>query len=187
MWAGEFPQGSFDLETRFAPQLRALFRHLNVKKWSEPVIFSLLTWTCASRHNGVQFFISHLARWLRACRFSEPTFRPSGATNHWKNAVNRDSSFFSLFLFWSSHFLASPLWLFPLLSEVWLLNFLRSYAYCMLVLCLTIFRYPQIFSMCLNDLKSKGDQRRPSATCRQGRLTGLNERVNEFSQVVHKD
>ena len=44
----------------------------------------ILTWKCASRHNGVQFFISHL-RWLGTRRFSEPTFRPSGATNHWKN------------------------------------------------------------------------------------------------------
>jgi hypothetical protein len=35
----------------------------------------------------VQFFISHLARWLRPRRFSEPTFRPAGATNHWKNTV----------------------------------------------------------------------------------------------------
>ena len=32
---------------------------------------------CASRHNGVQFFVSHLASWLRTRRFSEPTFRPS--------------------------------------------------------------------------------------------------------------
>ena len=42
----------------------------------------ILTWKRASRHNGVQFFISHLASWLRTRRFSEPTFRPSGATNH---------------------------------------------------------------------------------------------------------
>ena len=48
---------------------------------------SLFTWKCASRHNGVQFFLSHLASWLRTRRFSEPTFRPSGATNHWKNTV----------------------------------------------------------------------------------------------------
>ena len=41
---------------------------------------TLLTWKCASRHNGVQLFISHLASWLRTRRFSEPTFRPSGAT-----------------------------------------------------------------------------------------------------------
>ena len=29
----------FDLEMCFAPQRRALFRHLNFQKWSEPVIF----------------------------------------------------------------------------------------------------------------------------------------------------
>ena len=39
-----------------------------------------LTWKCASHHNGVQLFISHLASGLRTRRFSEPTFRPSGAT-----------------------------------------------------------------------------------------------------------
>ena len=58
-------------------------------------VLSILTWKCASRHNGVQFFISHLASWLRTRRFSEPTFRPSGATNHWKNTVNRDFPIFS--------------------------------------------------------------------------------------------
>ena len=73
----------------------------------------ILTWKCASRHNGVQFFISHLASWLRTRRFSEPTFRPSGATNHWKNTVFRDFPTFSricifflltLSLLWSSLF-----------------------------------------------------------------------------------
>ena len=58
-------------------------------------VLSLFTWKCASRHNGVQFFLSHLASWLRTRRFSEPTFRPSGATNHWKNTVNRDFPIFS--------------------------------------------------------------------------------------------
>ena len=99
----------FDFEMCFAPQRRALFRHLNCQKWSGPGVlcaFSLrnvlrattactfstsqlvkmvrswcvlyiLTSKCASRHNGVQFFISHLASWLRTRRFSEPTFRPS--------------------------------------------------------------------------------------------------------------
>ena len=46
-------------------------------------------------HNSVQFFISHLARWLRIRRFSELTFRPSGATNHLKNTVFRDFPTFS--------------------------------------------------------------------------------------------
>ena len=114
-------------EMCFAPQRRALFRHLNFQNWSDngvfctcslrnvlrattaytfstsqlpkvlwdPGVLYLFTWKCASCHNGVQFFISHLASWLRTRRFSEPTFRPSGATNHWKNIVFRDFPTFS--------------------------------------------------------------------------------------------
>ena len=114
-----FVHFDFEILMCFAPQRRALFRHLNFQKWSEAGVFCtfwlqnvlrattactfstsqlpkavrtwcvlyILTSKCASRHNGVQFFISHLARWLRTRRFSEPTFRPSGATNHWKNTV----------------------------------------------------------------------------------------------------
>ena len=134
----------------FGPQRRALFRHLNFQKWSEPGVFCtcwlrnvlratmactfwtsqlpkvvrtwcalyILTSKCASRHNGVQFFISHLAGRLRTRRFSEPTFRPSGATNHWKNTVLRDVPTFSriclfflltLSLLWSSLFYSSLL------------------------------------------------------------------------------
>ena len=72
----------FDLEMCFAPQRRALF-HLNFQKSGH---FDL---EMCFRHNGVQFFISHLAS------FSEPTFRPSGAPNHWKNTVFRDFPTFS--------------------------------------------------------------------------------------------
>ena len=131
----------FDFKMCFAPQRRALFRHLNFQKWSGAGVlctfwlrhvlrattactfstsqlpkvlrtrqfFTLLTLKCASRHNCVQFFISHLASWLRTRRFSEPIFRPSGATNHCKNTLfggfptfsrtAPGSSFFSLFLF----------------------------------------------------------------------------------------
>ena len=84
----------FDFEMCFAAQRRALFHHLNFQKRFES-IFSLLTSKCASRHNGVQIVISHLPRRLRTRRFSEPTFRPSRATNHWKNTVFRDFSTFS--------------------------------------------------------------------------------------------
>ena len=49
----------------------------------DPCVLYILTCKCASRHNGMQFFISHLTSWLRTRRFSEPTFRPSGVTNHW--------------------------------------------------------------------------------------------------------
>ena len=63
-----------------------------VRKWC---VLYILTSKCASRHNGVQFFITHLASWLRTRRFSEPTFRPSRATNHWKNTMFRDFPTFS--------------------------------------------------------------------------------------------
>ena len=83
-----------------------------VRRWGALYI---LTWKCASRHNGVQFFIFHLASWLCTRRFSEPTFRPSGAPNHWENTVFRDFPTFSekLSLFWSSFFFSSLRWLFP--------------------------------------------------------------------------
>ena len=84
----------FDLQMCFAPQRRALFWHLNFQKWSEAGVFCTF-WLGNLRRNGVQFFITHLASWLRTRRFSEPTFRPSGATNHWKNTVFRDFPTFS--------------------------------------------------------------------------------------------
>ena len=92
----------------------------------------ILTWKCASRHNGVHFFISHLASWLRTRRFSEPTFRPSGATNHWKNTVNRDFPTFSricifFLLIFSLLTLLTSAFQLSILSEVSLLNFLRLY------------------------------------------------------------
>ena len=41
----------------FSPQRRAIFQHLNFKKCSETLSFvNMLTWKCASRHSGVQFF-----------------------------------------------------------------------------------------------------------------------------------
>ena len=85
-------------------------RHNKVVRTWCTLYFS--TWKCASRHNVVQFFISHLASWLRTRRFSEPTFRPSLATiigkTQWIATFlpfrASASSFFWLFLFWSSLF-----------------------------------------------------------------------------------
>ena len=84
-----------------------------VREWC---VLCILTWKCASRHNGVQFFISPLVSWLRTRRFSEPTFRPSGAPNHWKNTVNRDFPTFSI-LFAHLHLLSSYSFCFTLLSS----------------------------------------------------------------------
>ena len=97
----------FDFEMCFAPQRRALFDISTSKVLREWCVLYILTSKCASCHNGVQFFISDLARWLRTRRFSKPTFRPSGATNHWKTEWFATclpfrapaSSFFGLFLF----------------------------------------------------------------------------------------
>ena len=72
-------------------------------------VLYLLTWACALRHNGVHFFMSHLARWLRTRRFSEPTFRPSGDTNHWKNTARLSYLFVHLHLLSSDSFLLSSL------------------------------------------------------------------------------
>ena len=98
-------------------------------------VLSILTWKCASRHNGVHFFMSHLASWLRTRRFSEPTFRPSGAPNHWKNTVNRDFPIFSrIYLFFllilSLLTLLTSAFQLSILSEVSLLNFLRLIQKC---------------------------------------------------------
>ena len=71
LWTYQF----LTLLTSTCAQQCALFRRLNFKKLSKPVNLSALSaWKCTSRCNGVQLFISHLARWLRTRRFSEPTF-----------------------------------------------------------------------------------------------------------------
>ena len=131
----------FDLEMCFAPQRRALFRHLNFQKWSDAGVFCtfwlgnvlrattactfstsqlpkvvrpwcvlyILTSKRASRHNGMQFFISHLASWLRTRRFSEPTFRPSGAKSLEKHRVSRLSYLFAHLHLLSSYSFSSTL------------------------------------------------------------------------------
>ena len=95
--------------------------------------FYILTWKCASRHNGVQFFISHLASWLRTCRFGEPIFRPPEPQIIGETTFSRTwIFFFSLFLFlllFSSLTLPCSAFDLSILSEVWLLNFLRWYFY----------------------------------------------------------
>ena len=152
----------FDFEMCFSPQRRAIFRHRNFKKWSEPVsflafwlwnvllataacnfstsqlqkvvrpwqFFSILTWKCASRYSGVQFFLCPLQSYLRTRRFSEVTFRPSRHTKHWKTQHFATSLTFracgsSFFPHLLIFFLAALLFQLSILSEVRLLNFLR--------------------------------------------------------------
>ena len=123
--------------------------------------FTLLTLKCASRHNGVQFFIAPVASWLRTRRFSELTFRPSGATNHWKNTVFRDFPtfsricifclltlsllIFSLLIFLFSLPLPYSAFHLSILSEVWLLNFLRLYIHIHIYIYIHTYTYTYIY------------------------------------------
>ena len=100
----------FDLEMCFAPQQRALFRHLNFQKWSGAEVFCKFWLRNALRAaTACTFSTSQLlkpelrcfvhldleicfAPQLRAIFHLSspqtaphpPTFRPSGATNHWR-------------------------------------------------------------------------------------------------------
>ena len=100
----------FDLEMCFAPQQRALFRHLNFQKWSGAEVFckfwlrNALRATTACTFSTSQLLKPELrcfvhldleicfAPQLRAIFHLSspqtaphpPTFRPSGATNHWR-------------------------------------------------------------------------------------------------------
>ena len=60
-----------NFEMCFAPQWRALFRHLNFQKWSKKwCALYILTSKCASRQNGAHFFdIStfNFQNWLEPC------------------------------------------------------------------------------------------------------------------------
>ena len=116
----------------------------------------------------MQFVISHLASWLRTRRFSEPSFRPSGATNHWENTAFRDFPTFSrtwIFFLLRLSFLIFFLLLFSsltlpisafhlsILSEVWLLNFLRLWHPMTLFASFTLsFKTQLSFAVCINVL-----------------------------------
>ena len=110
-------------------------------------VFSLFTCKCASRHNGMQFFIHHLATWLHTPALASLLFDPPepqiiGKTQCFATFLPfcaLGSSFFWAFLFFdilSSSLLFSSLTLpvsvfyLSILSEIWLLNFLRSWYIC---------------------------------------------------------
>ena len=67
------------------------FSRSQLQKWlREWGVLYILTYKCASRHSGVQFFIPPLSSYLRTRLFYEPTFRTAGTTNDWKNTAIRD-------------------------------------------------------------------------------------------------
>ena len=61
------------------------FNILTSKNCSEPeVSLAFWLWNVLRTTISCNFWSYHLPRWLRTRRFSKPTFRPSGATKHWK-------------------------------------------------------------------------------------------------------
>ena len=71
----------FDFGMCFVPQRRALFNISTSKSVPNPSAFNTFDFEMC-------FAPQRRAR-LRTRRFSEPTLRPSGATNHWKNSESR--------------------------------------------------------------------------------------------------
>ena len=72
-----------------------------VREWCA---LCILTWKCASRHIGVQFFISHLASWLRTRRFSKPTYFSTPQSHQ---SVEKHSESRLSYLFAHLHLLSS--------------------------------------------------------------------------------
>ena len=85
----------FDLEMCFAPQRRALFRHRNFEKWSKPLVFLICLLPNVLRATTACNFLSLIWPAGSAPAAFKPTFRSSGAPNHWKNTVFRDFPTFS--------------------------------------------------------------------------------------------
>ena len=86
-----------------------------VRRWC---VLYIVTLKCASRHNGAQFFISHMTTWLRTRRFSEPTFRPSGHKSLEKHSVSRLSYLFPHLSLLSSHSFSSLIFSLLLFSSL---------------------------------------------------------------------
>ena len=104
----------------FAPHRHTLYPHLTVKKWSVPVsFFTLLTWKCASRHNGVHFFnISTSQSCPDMWRFAHfLTWKSSFA--QWRRALFRHLNFQK----WSDHVVLCAFWLGNVLRATTACNF----------------------------------------------------------------
>ena len=161
-------------EMCFAPQRRALSQRRNSQKCSEHLTskcashhstvhfwtsqlakvlrawgaFSILTSEICFAPRRHVISDLHLTRSLCTRSVSEPTSRPFGATNHWKNTAFCEFSIFSracifflwLFLFSLFFFLLSLLWLFPplLFSFVHIVGSLTSKLPAMIVVVVVV-------------------------------------------------
>ena len=77
----------FELQMCFLLQRRSILRHLNFQSAPRPSVFfaAFLLDNVLRATAACNFSMSPLNTCLRTRRFSEPSFRPSRHTNHWKN------------------------------------------------------------------------------------------------------
>ena len=103
----------FDFEMCFAPQQRALFRHLNFQKWSEHGVFctfwlqNVLRATTACKFSSLIWPAGSAPAALASLLFDPPEPQIIGKTQCFATFLPfraSASSFFWLFLFWSSLF-----------------------------------------------------------------------------------
>ena len=103
----------FDLEMCFAPQRRALFRHLNFQKWSEPLEFctfwlgNVLCATMACNFSSLLWPAGSAPAALASLLFDPPEPQIIGKTQCFATFLPfraSVASFLLLFLFWSSLF-----------------------------------------------------------------------------------
>ena len=103
----------FDLEMCFAPQRRALFRHLNFQKWSDAGVFctfwlrNVLRATTACTFSSLIWPAGSAPAALASRLFDPPEPQIIGKTQCFATFLPfraSASSFFLLFLFWSSLF-----------------------------------------------------------------------------------
>ena len=104
---------TFDLEMRFAPQRRALFRHRNFQKWSEPLVLctfwlrNVLRATTACNFSSLLWPAGSAPAALASLLFDPPEPQIIGKTQCFATFLPfraTVSSVFLLFLFWSSLF-----------------------------------------------------------------------------------
>ena len=127
----------FDFEMCFAPQRRALFQHLNCQKWSGAAVFctfwlgNVLRATTACNFSSLIWPAGSAPAALASLLFDPPEPQIIGKTQCFATFLPfhaSASSFFLLFFLLIFRFsLPLPCSAFHLsiLSEVWLLNFLR--------------------------------------------------------------
>ena len=128
----------FDLEMCFAPQRRARFRHLNCQKWSAPCVLctfwlgNVLRATTACNSSSLIWPAGSAPAAIASLLFDPPEPRIIGKTQCFATFLPFHASassffllFFLLIFLFSLPFPCSAFHL-SILSEVWLLNFLRS-------------------------------------------------------------